>query len=61
MGGTGAMVSPPPIPSPIKGEGRCGMTDVTAYLPLSARRGGGDRQVCFDKGWEKGNGFEPLT
>src|ERR687891_338946 len=36
MGGRGTVVSPPPAPSPLTGEGRCRMTDVTQYLSLSA-------------------------
>jgi hypothetical protein len=44
----GVVISPLPAPSPVKGEGRCRMTDVTQYLPLSAPstgedRGGGDQ------------------
>jgi hypothetical protein len=43
-----ARVSPPPEPSPIKGEGKCCRTDVATYLPLSAlslRERGGEGLV----------------
>jgi hypothetical protein len=40
MGGRHAVVAPPPPPSPIKGEGKFGMTNVATYLPLSAHQGG---------------------
>ena len=29
------MVSPPPEPSPVKGEGECWLMDVAPYLALS--------------------------
>jgi hypothetical protein len=40
MGERGAVVSPPPEPFPIEGEGKFCMTDVAKYLSQSAHNGG---------------------
>jgi hypothetical protein len=55
----GVVISPLPAPSPVKGEGRRRMPDVTQYLPLSVPATGED-QGEGDQGENVAYGTPPL-